>query len=126
VTRRWILASVAYALRELDLAFTRYSQLREILHKLGDESGTACVLHQLGSIEFNKGEYFPASRFFRQSLEIHHRIHDLSGEATALGQLGMIAQAKGDYKAAHEGYLRRRYQSPCGLPQVCDSFPSRT
>jgi tetratricopeptide (TPR) repeat protein len=66
----------------------------EIAKRLGDQSGIASTLHELGSLAQSQGEIEEARRLYNESLEIAKRLGDQSGIAITLHQLGMLAEVE--------------------------------
>jgi tetratricopeptide (TPR) repeat protein len=71
---------------------------------LGDESGRAASLGQLGMIAQKQGKYEEARGLYGQSLQIFEYLGDQKGRASSLHQLGMIVQHQGDYEEARGLY----------------------
>jgi tetratricopeptide (TPR) repeat protein len=77
-----------------------YQQYLDISKKIGDLSGEAISLGNLGSTYDSLGEYQQAIEYYQQSLAIAQKIGDRSVEANAFGNLGNIYQSLGQYKNA--------------------------
>jgi len=77
-----------------------------LYRELGDESGEATSLNNLGIVAKNQGEgdYEQARKYHEQSLEIRREIGDRAGVATSLNNLGTVAKQQDNYKTALEHY----------------------
>ena len=73
--------------------------------ELGDKSGIAITLHQLGMIHQDQGNYKEALKKYEQSLKIREELGDKHGIASSLHQLGRINEEQKDYRQAMERYL---------------------
>ncbi len=83
-----------------DEALEKYEEALEIKKRIGDVSGEAISLHQIGMIYQERGLYDEALEKYEESLEITKRIGDVSGEASSLHQIGSIYQERGSYDVA--------------------------
>jgi len=81
----------ARALEEESLAIRR---------ELGDRSGIAGSLGNLGNVASGQGDYPAARALYEGSLAIRRELGDPSGIANSLGNLGNVALYRGDYPAA--------------------------
>jgi tetratricopeptide (TPR) repeat protein len=77
----------------------------KIKEELGNKSGIATTLHQLGMIHQDQGDYDKAIEKFNQSLKIKEELGDKSGIANTLGQIGRIYETREDHKNALKNYL---------------------
>jgi tetratricopeptide (TPR) repeat protein len=68
----------------------------DIKRKLGNQSGIAITLHQLGMIAQQQGDYETARARYAESLDIKRKLGNQSGIAITLHQLGMLAEIAGD------------------------------
>jgi tetratricopeptide (TPR) repeat protein len=94
-----------------------YQESLRISEELGDRAGVAtfrdlgarreqaAVLHQLGMLAQQQGNYGQARRLYEESLRIEEELGNRAGVAQTLHQLGMLAQDTGDY-----GQARRLYE----------------
>ena len=80
----------------------KYNKSLEIEEEIGDKSGIAQTLHQIGNIHYVKGKYEKALEKYNESLEIKEEIGDKSGIALSLGQIGRIKHKQKKY---HEAIL---------------------
>ena len=71
-----------------------------------DGPDRAALLHNMGMLEQDTGNYAQAHRLYLQSLEINERLGDRAGVAYTLGQLGILAYLQADYKDARDFYKR--------------------
>jgi tetratricopeptide (TPR) repeat protein len=65
----------------------------------------ATVLHSLGNIRYQLGEYNEAHRLYQQSMKISQELGDKSGVSRSLHLLGWLAQITGDLDEAKRLYL---------------------
>jgi len=77
-----------------------YEQSLEIEERLGNQSGRANSLGQLGKIAQDQGNYKEAQGFYEQSLQIFEHLGDQRGQANSLHQLGVLAYEQGDIENA--------------------------
>src|SRR5436305_3249937 len=98
------------------MRFGLYPLLRELctitlrdIHE-SDEQLAAQVLHRLGILAQDQGDYGEARRLYGQSLTMYERLGDQAGRASSLGQLGTVAKYQGDYQEA-----RRLYEQSLGI-----------
>jgi tetratricopeptide (TPR) repeat protein/transcriptional regulator with XRE-family HTH domain len=68
--------------------------------QVGDRSGQASALDELGVVEWLTGDYTAAAASHRQALDLHRDLGDQRGQAYALSHLGVVQQLTGDYRAA--------------------------
>jgi hypothetical protein len=61
------------------------------MRELGDKSGSAEILDNLGDVASNEGEYRTAHSYYEQSLTLMKELGDKKGVATALASLGRLA-----------------------------------
>jgi len=72
----------------------------------GEESGVAKVLHLVGTVRAQRGNYDKAVESYKKSLQIRERIGDKSGMASLLSNLGVIEEYRGDYEASRTFHQR--------------------
>ena len=70
-----------------------------------ENQALTAVLHLLGNLRYQLGEYEEAKRLYQESMKISQGLDDKSGVSRSLHQLGMLAQDVGDLAEA-----RRLYQ----------------
>ncbi|MCJ7578491.1 MAG: tetratricopeptide repeat protein, partial [candidate division Zixibacteria bacterium] len=76
----------------------------KIAEELGDKSGIAQTLHQLGNIHYDQGNYQEAVKKYEESLRIAEELGDKDGIARSYGQLGGINEEQKDYIEAMRKY----------------------
>ena len=97
----------------------RYNEALDLLNRaargfaaFGEESGVARVLHLVGTVSTQRGEYDKAAESYKKSLQIRERIGDKAGMASLLSNLAIVAEYRGgDYEGAktfHERALALR------------------
>jgi tetratricopeptide (TPR) repeat protein len=79
-------------------------QSLEIKQEIGDRSGQADSLHDLGNAYYTLGQYQRAIEYYQQSLEIRQEIGDRSRGADSLHNLGNVYDSLGQYQQAIEYY----------------------
>lgn len=89
------LAIIYYHLRELKTALRLYEEVKDISEKEGQKENVAIVLHMMGLIKQDQGDYDEAIRLYQQSMKIDEHM-----KMFALYQIGVIYQIKGNYNEA--------------------------
>jgi tetratricopeptide (TPR) repeat protein len=89
---------------DLNEARRLYDESFDIKKRLGNQSGIAITLHQLGRLAEIEGDSAEARRLYNESLDITKKLGDQSGIASTLHQLAMIAQDEGDTAEARRLY----------------------
>ena len=82
----------------------RLEQATKAYENLGDKSGVAASLHNLGILAQATGEVAEARRLYGESLKIAQELGDKSGVARSLHQLGILAQNTGEVAEARRLY----------------------
>jgi non-specific serine/threonine protein kinase len=77
-----------------------YEERLAICRELGDKSGTAWSLWELGWVVRAQGEHGAARSLFEESLAISREVGEKRGVARSLEELGRLAYDQGDYGAA--------------------------
>jgi len=77
-----------------------YEESLAIRRELGDRSGIAGSLGNLGNVAVNQGDHSAARALQEQSLAIYRELGDRFGTANTLNNLGVVALNHGDYPAA--------------------------
>jgi len=77
-----------------------YEESLAIRRELGDRSGIAGSLGNLGNVAVNQGDHPAARALQEQSLAIYRELGDRFGTANTLNNLGVVALNQGDYAAA--------------------------
>ena len=70
------------------------------MQQIGDRAGVAVTLHNLASIDLNRGEYEEARNMFETALEINQQIGDRAGVAVTLHNLAAIDLNLDEYEEA--------------------------
>jgi tetratricopeptide (TPR) repeat protein len=87
---------------EYKSALEYYKKSLKIAEKIGDRSGIAITLHQIGNIHYREGEYKSALEYYQKSLKIAEEIGDRSGIASSHGQIGKIFCETNKFKESFE------------------------
>jgi predicted ATPase len=77
-----------------------------LFRTLGDEEGTAVLLHRLGISTMEVGDHATARKLLDESLLLFRRHGSLRGEAEVTGALGYLLEREGDPAAASELFSR--------------------
>ena len=85
-------------------AFQYWEQALRIYEEIGERSGVAKSLHNLGVAYRSLGEYNKAIDYYQQSLAIKKEIGDRSGVASSLSGLGIAYHSLGEYNKAIDYY----------------------
>jgi tetratricopeptide (TPR) repeat protein len=89
-----------------DEAVTMYQESLKIDEELGNRSGIANTLHQLGNVHYLQGRYDEAVTMYQESLKIEEELGNRSGIAGTLHQLGNVHYAQGRYDEAVTMYQK--------------------
>ncbi|MDJ1174659.1 tetratricopeptide repeat protein, partial [Roseofilum capinflatum] len=85
---------------DYESAISFYQQSLEIFQQIGDRSGIASSLGNLGNAYKSQGDYESAISFYQQSLEIQQQIGDKPGEIRSLQNLSIAHSQLGQYQQA--------------------------
>jgi predicted ATPase/class 3 adenylate cyclase/Tfp pilus assembly protein PilF len=91
---------LAYLQADFAAARSFFEQSRDLSQALGDRSGVAAAINNLGNVACEYGEYSTARSLFEESLAIRRELEDPVGIASCLNNLGNVALELGDYPAA--------------------------
>lgn len=75
-----------------------------LYRSVGDESGAAQALRELGFVHWSNGDVRTALSYARDALQLHRRMGDHAGEATALHNLAEIYRTLGSPQRALDLY----------------------
>lgn len=75
-------------------------QARSTFDSLGEEAGSAQVLHFSGTLAAQQGEYELAAKRYEESLTIRRRLDDKRSISSTLNNLGIVARYEGDLERA--------------------------
>jgi len=81
-----------------------YSQALPLLRAVGDRSGEATTLSNIGSVYDDLGEKQEALKYLGQALPLRQAVGDRSGEATTLNNIGHVYDAIGEKQEALKYY----------------------
>ena len=81
-----------------------YNKSLKIVEQLGDKSGIAGTIGQIGILFYLQGEFKKAIKNYSKSLKLFKQIGNKYGIAKSLFQLGIIKQIKGNYREAEKIY----------------------
>lgn len=94
-TRPWDLIEDASP-RHYKQAIKSYYQALTILKDMGDQSGQAVTLHNIGLVYNNRGKYEQALDHYQQSLAISLDIGDRAGQGRTLANIGLVYKNQGN------------------------------
>ncbi|MFI5778326.1 ATP-binding protein [Nocardia sp. NPDC051570] len=72
----------------------------EAAGRCGDNLAEANALNNLGTLQWQTGDYEQAADLYRQALTLYRDLDNRLGEANAVSNLGVVCQLSGDYKQA--------------------------
>ncbi|MBA7572298.1 Photosystem I assembly protein Ycf3 [subsurface metagenome] len=87
-----------------DKAMTCSENSLRIVEELGDLSGKATALNNIGAIYRAQGNYPEALKWYEEALQIDEQLGNLSGKAIRLNNIGTIYRAQGNYPEALKRY----------------------
>jgi adenylate cyclase len=83
-----------------------YTRALQIYEQIGDQSGIANTLANVGAVYDNQGDYPKALDYYIQCLEINEQIGNQIGNANTLGNIGAIYMKQDDYSKALDYYMQ--------------------
>ncbi len=95
-------AYILYELGDREDALKKYTEVMDMMKKLGDKSGMATVLLNLGKKYQDQGNNMEAIKLYRQSLNIKEELGDKKGIAQSWLNIGMIHHGQGNNKEANK------------------------
>jgi len=97
-------ATIFHRLGDLNTAHELYKKIKYKYEERGDYRGVAVVLHAIGMIHQDQGNYEEAVKKYNESLKIEEELGNKSGIASTLHQIGIIHQDQGNYEEAVKKY----------------------
>ena len=91
---------------EFEHALEKFNSSYEIAKKTKDKDLQAGILHNIGAVHWNLGNYQSAHRYYLQSLEIYREISDKKMISRILGNIGIVHREMGNYEQALENFLK--------------------
>ncbi len=85
---------------KFDAALQTYEQVLTIRKELGDKTGIAQTLNNMGDVYANQRKYSEALDVLQEALEIHRQLNDRSGIAETLNLIGFAYQRQGEFSQA--------------------------
>jgi len=110
-TSETALAEVARKQTRYDESFELLARAQRRFESLREEAGVAKVLHLMGTLAAQRGDYDTAVDSYEASLRVRERTGDKAGMGSLLSNLGVVAEYRGDYagsRALHERALALR------------------
>ena len=89
---------------EKQKALEYYNQALPLRQAVGDQSGEAATLNNIGRIYDSLGEKQKALAYYNQVLRLDRAVGDPGGEATTLNNIGVVHHAVGEKQKALEYY----------------------
>ena len=83
-----------------------YTRALQIYEQIGDQSGIANALANVGAVYDNQGDYPKALDYYIQCIEINEQIGNQIGNANTLGNIGAIYMKQDDYSKALDYYMQ--------------------
>jgi tetratricopeptide (TPR) repeat protein len=96
------LAVLAYRQGALDVATAAWQESLELYRELGDSTGVARSVGELGSVAVAEGDYERAAELYEESAALFRADGDTMRLASVIGNLGAIANMQGDYVRGRE------------------------
>jgi len=87
-------------------ALNYYQRSLKISEEIGDKSGMADAIGNIGVIYAGQDDYPKALDYFQRGLKIYKQIGNIKGSATAIGSIGMIYAKQGDTTNALDYFQR--------------------
>ena len=89
-----------------NLAIEKYIEALAIYREIGDESGQALTMTQLGFSNSRHGKPGQAADWYQQAIVFWRKVNDIYGEARAVNNLGVVYNLQGDLQLAWDCYQR--------------------
>ncbi len=89
---------------EYEEAVAAFSQARHLFAEVGDRTGEAEALGNIGVVYVQLEEWDEARRFLNEALDLCIAAGDRSNQAKVMGNLGMLYARQGDEEQAVEAY----------------------
>lgn len=87
-------------------ALARFRVMQNIAEQIGDKTGIARALNNIGFVHFLQSDYALALEHCQKSLALFEAIGNKAGAANALGIIGNAQYLQGDYTQALEHYQK--------------------
>ncbi|AKJ39643.1 tetratricopeptide repeat protein [Methanosarcina barkeri] len=100
----YTLATIYHRLGDLTTALKICNKIKNKYEEMGNNKGVAVILHEVGIIHQEQGNYKEAVNKYNQSLKIAEELGDKRGTAQALHQLGNVHLLQGNYGEAVKKY----------------------
>jgi tetratricopeptide (TPR) repeat protein len=91
------IAVIGYRQGALDVAQAAWQESLELYRELGDSTGFARSVGELGSVAVAEGDYERAAELYEESAALFRADGDTMRLASVIGNLGAIANMQGDY-----------------------------
>ena len=92
------LAVLSYRQGAFDAAKAAWEQSLDLYREVGDTTGVARTIGELGSVAASEQDYERAASLYEESASLFRSIGDRMRLASVLGNLGAIANIRGDYE----------------------------
>ena len=100
------LSTTYYSIGKYQQSIKFAQQSLQIARTIGDRSGEASSLGNLGNIYYALGEYQQTIDYHQQALEIFQQIGNRNEEANSLNNLGNLYSSLGEYQQAIDYYQK--------------------
>lgn len=81
-------------------AFNLHQLALDAARRDDDHPGEACVLDNLGYMQYLTGDFMAAAESYKKALSLYRELEDRQGQANTLRDLGQVQQLTGDHPAA--------------------------
>jgi CHAT domain-containing protein len=88
----------------LQQAIIKYKEALKLWQQVGDRSGEAITLTNIGSVYSTLGDKQQALTYYNQALPLYRAVGDRSGEATTLNNIGLVCSDLGNKQQAMTYY----------------------
>ncbi len=98
------LSQIGSALGAYDTAIARARESAEVYRKLGDKTGEARAVNNIGVAELYRGDYAAGMGYFQQALALSRSSDDREGEIEQLNNIGNVFYFQAKYLDALRAY----------------------
>jgi len=101
-----ILGTVSWRRSEYLEALDYYNRALAAHVELGEKSGVANVMGNIGVVYYSLGKYPQALDYYRRALTMYEELGEKSGVASVMGNIGIVYYSLGKYSEALQYYSR--------------------
>jgi len=95
-----------YVRGEYSKAQEYYTRSLKVYEEIGDQSGVAASLNNIGLVAKNQGNNSKALSYYTRSLKIHEQTGNQEDMANSINNIGIIYRDQGDFPKALDQYIR--------------------